>query len=45
MKRKNYTISEISEKQLAELKIKIGVTHSELVRRAIELYWETKINK
>lgn len=45
MKRKNYTISEVTEKQLIELKEKLGCKASEAVRRAVGYLWENKIEK
>lgn len=43
MKRVNYTVSEVTIKQINELKEKTGNTMSELIRRAVELLWEQKV--
>lgn len=45
MKKVNYTVSEITLKQMQELQEKTGNTMSELVRRAIEMLWEEKIER
>lgn len=45
MKKVNYTVSEITIKQLHELQEKTGNTMSELIRRSIENLWEQKIKK
>lgn len=43
VKTKNYCMKEVTEKQIEELKDKLGIGASEVVRRAIELLWENKI--
>jgi hypothetical protein len=45
MTRKNYMINEVSEKFLEDLKKITGCGYSEIVRRAIEVYWELKTKK
>lgn len=45
MKRVNYTVSDVTIKQIEELKEKTGNTRSELIRRAIEKLWEEKVEK
>lgn len=43
MKRVNYTVSEVTLKQIKELQEKTGNTMSELIRRAVEDLWDKKI--
>lgn len=43
--RKNYCYGEITQKQIDELKKKLGVSSSDILRRAVESYWELKIKK
>lgn len=45
MKRVNYTVSEVTLQQIKELQEKTGNTMSELVRRAIEMLWEEKVER
>jgi len=40
MKRVNFTISEVEIKRLKALSKKSGLSASEIVRRAIDEYWE-----
>ena len=40
MKRVNFTISEVEIKRLSLLSKKTGLSASEIVRRAIDEYWE-----
>ncbi len=40
MKRVNFTISEVEVKRLKALSKKTGLSASEILRRAIDEYWE-----
>ena len=40
MKRMNFTIAEIQVKRLTSISKKTGMAASEIVRRAIDEYWE-----
>ena len=43
MIRKNITISTECQKKLTELKIKTGLTESDIIRRAVEIYFKEEI--
>ncbi len=45
MTRKNFTLSIESVRMLQELSQKLNLTHSDIVRRAIELLYEQKTSK
>lgn len=47
MQRRNYTINDVTQKELDELKEKIGSKYSETVRRAVHELWikEVRGNK
>lgn len=45
MKRVNYTVSDVTLKQIKDLQEKTGNTMSELIRRAIEDLWDKKIGE
>lgn len=42
MIRKNYCYTEITQSQIDDLKKKLGVNASDVLRRAIEKLWEEK---
>lgn len=43
MIRKNITISTECQKKLVELKAKTGLTESDIIRRAVEAYFEKEV--
>jgi hypothetical protein len=43
--RKNYCYSEVTVKQMDELMKKLGISASDVFRRAVEMYWEAKVGK
>jgi predicted DNA-binding protein len=45
VKRVNYSIGKVTQQQLEDLKKKLGVGASDIVRRAVEKLWEEKMEK
>jgi len=44
-KRKNFYVTDLQEKRLQMMSKKTGLSESELLRRAIDEYWERFLNK
>ena len=40
MQRKNYILNDITVERLEKLKKKLGLGYSDIIRRAVELFWE-----
>lgn len=45
MKRQNFCITELTKQQLIQLKQFLGLSESDIVRRAIEEYYELKFKE
>lgn len=45
VKRVNYSIGQVTIKQIDDLKKKLGIGASDIVRRAVEKYWEEKVGE